>query len=344
MKVELQIDALDPQDVPRQAEAAEATGADALVTAETGQDALMPLMIAAGCTRRIALATGIVVAFPRSPMVTALQSWYLHEYSGGRFELGLGSQVKGHIVRRYSTEWLPPGPRMRDYVQSLRAIWGAWRQHESPQYVGTHYSFTLATANTPPSTVSRQIPISVAAVNPYMLRMAAEICDGVRLHHFCSRRYLEQDVSEAIRRGEKQRVAGLPPLEISGGGFVVVGRDEREIAAAREGVRKQIAFYGSTRTYASSFSCYGWDDLTSRLHEMSLRREWDLMSEIISDEVLDEFVVSGDYDELGERVRERLGSTTNRVSLRVPLDSAEDVDNARRLVAILQALPGRQAV
>lgn len=338
MKVELHIETTDPARVEAQAEAAEATGADAVVTAETFQDAMLPLMSAARATHRVKLATGIVVAFPRSPMVTALQSSYLHQYSGGRFELGLGSQVKGHIQRRYSTEWVPPGPRMRDYVLSLRAIWESWRTGTSPNYVGSHYAFTLGTNSAPRNAGLESIPVSIAAVNPYMLRLAGEICEGVRLHHFCSRRHLEGEVAQALARGVALRSSNLPPLDVSGGGFIVAGRDGREVHAAREAVRRQVSFYGSTRTYESNFSVYGWKDLTAELHEMSLRKEWDRMPSLISDEILDEFAVAGTYDEVVAGVKRRFLPHVNRVSMSLRLETSEDVDNATMLVRQLQAL------
>lgn len=338
MKVELFLDNRgDLRTVERQSEIAEAAGADAVVSAEGPSDALLPLMAAARSTSRVRLATGIVVAFPRSPMATALSSWNLQAYSKGRFELGLGSQVKGHNERRFSTPWSPPGPRMREYVESLRAIFACW-EHKTPlEYVGKSYAFTLMPPDLcPPALGYAPIPISIAAVNPYMLNLAGELCDGVRLHSFVSRRFLDEVVRPTVERAIAKSGRDTASIDVSGGALIAIGRDESEVNRLREELRARVAFYGSTRTYSGSLDIYGWQQLAAQLHECSISNRWHLMPQLVPDEVLDEFAVVGTYDEVGKALRMRLGTFVNRLSLNVPLQSNEDADNTERLIRSLR--------
>ena len=181
---------------------AEAAGYDGVASSELAHDPFMPLAIASQETRDVQLGTSIAVAFPRSPMVTANIGWDLNAQSGGRFELGLGSQVKGHNERRFSTPWLAPVPRLREYVQSIRAIWRCWEYGEPLKFEGEHYQFTLMTPEfSPPKTGFPLPPISLAAVGPDMLRMAGRIADGVRLHSFCTRKYIENVCMPKIEEG-----------------------------------------------------------------------------------------------------------------------------------------------
>ena len=340
MKVEFFLetrgDLNDLTTVERQAELAEASGGDTVIAADGYSDGLLPLMLAARATTKIRLATGILVAFPRSPMVTAIGAWNVQAYSGGRFELGLGSQVKGHIERRYSTEWLPPGPRMRDYVLALRAIFRSLQSGEPLEFASKHYNFDLMTPwFRPPDHGYGPIPISIAAVSPYMLRLAGEISDCVRLHRFVSRRYLEEVVVPQIDRGVRLAGRQEGDLDVSGGALIGIGRDEAEVRRLREQLRSQVAFFASTRTYSGNFDIYGWQTVVQRLHELSLEHRWDDMTNLVSDEMLDEFAVLGTFGDIAKPLYERLGRCVNRLFLQVPLLTQEDGDNASLLVRSL---------
>ena len=178
------------------------------MSAEIANDPFVPLAFAAVATQRIELSTGICVAFPRSPMVVAETSWDLHAQSGGRFRLGLGSQVKGHNERRFSVPWSAPVPRLREYVESLRAIWRCWEKQEPLRYEGEHYRFTLMTPEfSPPPSGLPAIPVSIAAVGPDMLKLAGRVCDGVRLHGFATRKYLEEVALPQIEAGLRRAAA-----------------------------------------------------------------------------------------------------------------------------------------
>lgn len=297
------------------AQAAEAAGFDSIATMENSNDPFLPLAIAAMETDRIDLMTGIAISFNRSPMVTANMSHDLHHASGGRFKLGLGSQVKGHNVRRFSVPWTAPAPRMREYVEALRAIWRCWETDESLNYVGEHYQFTLMTPYfVPDKTDLPMIPVTIAAVGPAMLRVAGSHCDGVQLHPFCTRKYMEEVVLKRLEEGRAKGGAARQHFEVSGGGFIATGPDEDTVQKIYEYVRFRIAFYGSTRTYWPVFELHGLHDLGEKLHTMSRAGEWDKMAAEISDDVVHLFAAVGTHDKIAAAVEQRFGGISDTVS------------------------------
>jgi probable F420-dependent oxidoreductase len=318
VRVDTNIPLSDWRAVAATAQAAEAAGFDGLMSAEIANDPFAPLGFAALATRRIELSTGICVAFPRSPMVVAQTSWDLHVNSGGRFRLGLGSQVKGHNERRFSVPWTAPVPRLREYVESLRAIWRCWEKKEPLRYEGEHYRFTLMTPEfSPPPTGLAPIPISIAAVGPDMLKLAGRVCDGVRLHGFATRKYLEEVALPQIEAGLRQGGRPRSSFEVWGGGFVLTGADDAEVAKQTEFGRYRIAFYGSTRSYHGVFAVHGWEDLGHELHEMSKRGQWNEMARRVPDEVVRTFAAVGRYDEIAALIAERFGGVSDTVTLGV---------------------------
>ncbi|MGH7154515.1 MAG: TIGR03617 family F420-dependent LLM class oxidoreductase, partial [Acetobacteraceae bacterium] len=257
------------------AKAAEEAGFDGVMTAELGHDVFTPLAFAALATELVELTPSIAVAFPRSPTVMASQAWDLHANSGGRFVLGLGSQVRGHNERRFGIPWSPPAPRLRDYIGALRAIWTAWETRGRLDYHSPTYTLTLMTPGFSPEPSSLpMVPVTMAAVGGAMLRVAGQVCDGVRLHPLCSRRYLEEvclpKLEEGMRLGGRRR----EHFDIHGGGFVVTGPDEATVDAGMEEVRKRVAFYASTPAYMPVMALHGLEELGTKLHAMSVRGEW----------------------------------------------------------------------
>src|SRR5580693_6943253 len=253
--------------------AAEVAGFDALMTVELGHDVFTPLAVAALATDRVELTPSIAVAFPRSPTVMASQAWDLHANSNGRFVLGLGSQVKGHNERRFGIPWSAPAPRLRDYVRALRAVWRCWETGGKLDYRGEHYQLTLMTPDFSPEPTG--LP---------MLPVAGEVCDGVRLHPLCSRRYLEEvalpRIAEGMERGGRRRRS----FDVFGGGFVVTGSDAQTVAEGMEWARRRIAIYSSTRTYAPILALHGLEEVGARLHAMSVAGRWiDMPAEIADD-------------------------------------------------------------
>ncbi|HXH84106.1 MAG TPA: TIGR03617 family F420-dependent LLM class oxidoreductase, partial [Candidatus Tectomicrobia bacterium] len=249
----------DLREVGGVARALEAQGIEGLWSAETQHDPFLPLAVAAVATERLRLGTALAIAFARSPMVLAHVAWDLQRASRGRFALGLGTQVKAHNERRFSVPWSAPAPRLREVVLALRAIWRAWQRREPLAFRGQHYRFDLMTPFFDPGPIDHpDIPIHLGAVNPAMCRLAGEVADGVLVHSFHSARYLAEVVRPAVAEGA--RAAGRRPeaIALHARVFAIVGDAEAERAEMREAVRRQIAFYASTRTYAPVLAVHGW--------------------------------------------------------------------------------------
>ncbi|MDG2304928.1 MAG: TIGR03617 family F420-dependent LLM class oxidoreductase [Candidatus Binatia bacterium] len=337
MRVETGLPITDWRKVGPAAAAAEAAGFDGLLSFEIANDPFAPLAFAALATERVRLGTAIAVCFPRSPMVTANTAWDLHVHSKGRFTLGLGTQVKGHNERRFSVPWTPPLPRLREYVESLRAIWRCWEKGEKLDYQGEHYRFTLMTPEfVPPPSGLSPIPISIAAVRPAMLKLAGRTCDGVRLHGFATKKYVDEVAMPQIREGLAKAGRDRSSFEVWGGGFVVTGTDEAALAKGREQIRYRIAFYGSTRSYHPVLAVHGWEDLGMKLHAMSKNGQWKEMAAEVPDEVLDTFAVIAPYDDLVGKLRDRFGGITDSITLGTPTDIPEGP--ARELLQDVQRI------
>jgi probable F420-dependent oxidoreductase len=320
------------------ARAAEDAGFDGIMFPEIANDPFIPVALAALATERIELGTAIVVAFPRSPMVVANSAWDLQVHSRGRFVLGLGSQVKGHNERRFSVPWSAPAPRLREYVEALRAIWRAWEKREPLRYEGQHYRFTLMTPEfSPPPSNLPPVPIAIAAVGPAMLRLAGRVCDGVRLHGFCTRRYLEEVALPAVQAGLARSGRDRRHFQVWGGGFIATGADEGELRKAMDEVRYRVAFYGSTRSYRPVLSAHGWDDLGDELHRMSVRGEWSQMAAKVSDEVVHAFAACATHRDLPAAIEKRFGGLTDAVGLGFAKGTPEGL--VRELVADLRRIP-----
>jgi len=338
MRIETTIPLGDWRAVAPAAQRAEALGFDGITTPEIASDPFVPLAFAALATERLQLGTAIAVAFPRSPMVVANLAWDLQRESHGRFVLGLGPQVKGHNERRFSVPWSAPVPRLREYVESLRAIWRCWELGEPLSYEGEHYRFTLMTPEfSPPATGLPPVPITIAAVGKDMIRLAGRVCDGVRLHGFCTRRYLEDVALPRVVEGLERSGRDRRHFEVWGGGFIATGRTPDEVAKQVEWCRYRVAFYGSTRSYAPVLSIHGWDDLAAKLHEMSKRGQWQQMAAEVPDDVLHEFAAIAPYDQLVGAVEKRFGGLVDAVAIGFPDDTPAGL--ARELVQDLRRLP-----
>jgi probable F420-dependent oxidoreductase len=264
----------------------------------------------------VSLSTGIAIAFSRSPMPVANASWDLQVSSRGRFVLGLGSQVRAHNENRFSVAWSAPVPRLREYVEALRAIWRCWETGKKLDYRGQHYRFTLMTPNfTPRSTGQPMVPVTLAAVGPAMLRLAGDVCDGVRLHGFCTRRYLDEVASRELRAGMARSGRTRENFEISGGGFIATGADEDAVAKMAEWVRYRVAFYGSTPAYWPVLEAHGLHDLGRKLNAMSKAGQWDRMAAEIPDDTVRLFAAIGTHEELARAIEDRFGGAVDAVAL-----------------------------
>jgi probable F420-dependent oxidoreductase len=338
MRVETTIPMNDWRSAGDAARAAEAAGFDGITSFDISNDPFPPLAFAAVATERIALGTGIVVAFPRSPMVVAQTSLDLHRESGGRFLLGLGSQVKGHNVRRFSVPWSAPVPRLREYVESLRAIWRCWERQEPLRYEGEHYRFTLMTPEfSPPPSGLPPIPVSIAAVGPAMMKLAGRICDGVRLHGFATRKYVEEIALPKIEEGLRENPRARAQFDVWGGGFIATGADEAELQKSVDEIRYRIAFYGSTRSYHGVLAIHGWEELGLKLHEMSKRGQWVEMAAQVPDEVVRTFSAVGTHGEITRAIEDRFGGLSDTVAL--GFSARTDPGLVREIVQDVRRIP-----
>jgi probable F420-dependent oxidoreductase len=330
--------ARSPEDAGAAAEEAAELGYDGFFTAETQNDPFLPLVPAAAAAPALDLGTGIAVAFPRSPMITAMTSWDLARLSGGKFNLGLGTQVRAHITRRFSTAWDSPGPRLRDYVLALRAIWDTWQNATPLNYQGEFYQFSLMTPFFNPGPIKHpDIPVSIAGVGPYLSRLAGEVCQGFHVHPFHTVRYLDEVVLPSITAGAESSGRSLDDVERITTVFIMTGETDSEIEQAMEPVRQQISFYGSTPSYAPIFESSDWG-FHEQLRAMSKRGEWGEMAATVPDEAVHEVGVAAPIDKLGAAIRERYGDRIQRMGFYALGSGAElSPEMARVLIADLRS-------
>lgn len=330
----------DLRQVANAARKAEVDGFTGLVTLENRNDPFLAHAVASIATSQIELGTAVAIAFARSPMVVANASWDLQIASQGRFVLGLGPQIRPHNERRFSVPWSPPVPRLREYTQALRAIWRAWETGEKLKFEGEHYRFTLMTPNfVPPSQHLPMVPITLAAVGPYSLRLAGEVADGARLHAFCTRKYLEDAVLPRIAEGLAKSGKPRENFEITGGGFIATGADEEAVSKAVDWVRMRVAFYGSTPAYWPVLAAHGLDDLGRELNALSKEGKWDVMTTRISDDVVRLFAAVGTHAEIAARIAERFGGLVDTVyaslSTTMPSDLPQEAITAVRKIPVV---------
>lgn len=305
----------DPSGIGAAARRLEDLGYDGAWAAETGRDPFLPLAVAAEATERLELATGIAVAFARNPMTLAMTANDLHQLSKGRFILGLGSQIKAHVTKRFSMPWSHPAPRMRELVLAIRAIWRSWQTGAPLQFRGEYYTHTLMTPFFDPGPNPYGNPrIVLAAVGERMAEVAGEVCDGLLVHPFTTARYLHEVGLPALERGAANAGKTRSDLEVALPGFVVTGATDAEAAASAAAVRAQIAFYGSTPAYRPVLELHGWGELQAELHARSKRGEWTEMGELVDDEVLAAFAVVAPPERVADAVLERWGGLVDRFS------------------------------
>ncbi|MBM4268072.1 MAG: TIGR03617 family F420-dependent LLM class oxidoreductase [Deltaproteobacteria bacterium] len=311
-------------DVPAAARAAEETGFDTLWTAETGHDPYLPCVLAAEHTKRIKLGTSIAVAFPRSPLIHAMTAWDLQALSGGRFVLGLGTQVKGHNERRFGVTWDSPGPRLREMILMIRAAWDTFQNGTRPSFEGKFYRFTLMTPFFNPGPIQHpKIPIYIAGVNEYICRLAGELCDGFHVHPLHSIKYVREFVQPNIAKGAAQAGRKTSDCVLTTSTFVIAGDTPEEQAGLRQLVRQQISFYASTPAYRPVLEAHGWGEVGPRLTEKSRVGDWSGMADLITDDMLEVFAVTGRWDDVPDLLRKRYDGLLASVSLYVPFRTAE---------------------
>lgn len=323
MKFDANLGSVSLNKVGELASMAERIGFDGVWISELDRTPFIPSALAIEHTKNIDVGTAIALAFPRSPAVTAYTAWNLQSDSDGRFILGLGTQVKGHMERRFSVKWESPGPKLREYIRSLHAIWKAWQEEGDLDFHGNFYSFDLMPPAFSPDPIKNpDIPIYISAVNEYNLRTVGRLCDGVHIHPFHSMKYISKKILPNIKKGAKSARRNLDDISLSASVFAVTGRNGKEMNGMREFVRGQLSFYGSTRTYRSVFEMHGWGEVCDELHELSVNNRWKEMSELITDEMIDVFSVEARPSQLRKRLEERY-DMLDRVSIYQPFQGED---------------------
>jgi probable F420-dependent oxidoreductase len=325
MKLDTGLTTRDLSEVPGEARKAEELGFDALWSMEAGNDGFLPLALAAEHTNRLKLGPAVAIAFPRSPTAMAYTAWDLSALSRGRFVLGLGTQVKGHIERRYGVKWEPPVPKLREYILALKAIFKCWAEGgKKLSFQGKFYNLSLMTPFFAPRPHQYPVPIYIAGVNEHILRLAGELCDGLHAHPFTSPKYLREFLLPHLNEGLQKAGRARKDFTIFTTVFVIVGRNPEEIAQARDGVRQQISFYASTRTYQVVLDLHGWGGVAPELNKLAAAGDWAGMPKLITDEMLDTYAVTGTYENIGDKVRERFDGLLDRVAFYTPYRNAFD--------------------
>lgn len=305
--------------------AAERIGFDGVWSTEVSRDPFLPLAIAAEKSSTLLLGTAVAVAFARSPMTTAAVANDLNTFSHGRFVLGLGSQIRAHIERRFGMPWSAPAERMREYIGALRAIWASWQNGDKLDFRGPHYQHTLMTPMFSPEPNPFGPPrVVLAAVGPKMTAVAAEAADGLLVHGFTTARYLEKVTMPLVDAGLRSTGRTRAEFSVCYPGLVATSTDERGHLVALQRVREQIAFYGATPAYRPVLDIHGWGDLHTELHRLSKTGDWTTMATLIDDEVLSSFAVVGEPKEVGAEIVRRFGHLADRFTpyTPYPLDEA----------------------
>lgn len=307
----------------------ERLGYDGCWTAEISHDPFLPLTLAAEHTTRIELGTSIAVAFARNPMTVANIGWDLQDYSQGRLLLGLGTQIKPHIEKRFSMPWSQPARRMREFVLALHAIWDCWRDGTKLSFDGDFYTHRLMTPMFVPESHPYGSPkVVIAAVGELMTEVCGEVADGLIAHAFTTKRYFDEVTIPALQRGMEKTGRSRADFQVMAPVFVVTGSDEAEIATAAAASRKQIAFYASTPAYRKVLELHGWGELQTDLHRLSLDGQWDAMAPLIDDEILSTFAVVAPVDQLAAALRERCDGIIDRVMVGLPSSASEETVRA----------------
>ena len=314
----------------------ERLGYDAAFSAEINNDPFFPLVLAAEHSRDIALTTSISVAFARNPMTLANLAWDLNQYSRGRFTVGLGSQIKPHITRRFSMPWSRPAARMREFIRAMRAIWHCWEQGGKLDFEGEFYRHDLMTPMFTPAKKDYGAPgVNLAAVGPLMTEVAGEVADGMIAHGFTTAKYLEEVTLPAVSRGLERAGRKREDFDINAPIMVVTGTDEAAFAQSKAAVCAQLGFYASTPAYRPVLELHGWGDVQAQAHECTRGNRWDALGELINDEILDTFaVVAENPADVPAALSRRYGHLVDTWQCTVQCD---DSDVQQQVIAAVQA-------
>ncbi len=315
------------------AQVAEDVGLDAVLVEETKDDPFQLLALAAGSTTRIGLGTSVAMAFPRSPTVTAMSAWSLQRLSGGRFNLGLGSQVRAHVERRFGVDWTAPAPWMRDYVNALRAVWDCWQNGTRLEFESEHYQLNLMVPLFNPGPIEHpEIPITVAAIGPNMCAVAGEVADGARLHPVCTPAFIDQHVLPAVAKGAARANRSVDAVEVCMKPLIGTAPDRKSLETVTKTVRERVAFYLSTPTYRRAFAVHGWEDTARNASELARAQRWDDLADLVDEEMLHTVATIGTYDEIAAKLVDRYQGRVDRIEFSIPITDDKDAAILRELL------------
>ncbi len=328
---------LDLASIGRDARLLEEVGYEGMVVEETKDDPFVIMALAAQATTRLKLATSVAIAFPRSPTVTAMSAWTLQKLSRGRFTLGLGTQVKAHIERRFGLTWSPAGPWIREYVHAVRAIWDCWQNGTGLDIQGPHYNINLMVPLFNPGPIEHpRIPIQLAAVNAVMSQVVGEVADGIRPHPVCTPSYIEQVMLPAVRSGAAKAGRSLADFQVCMKPLVAAAATEAELIPKIRDVRARVAFYASTPQYRAAFAHHGLGDLADRLKLLSRAQRWEEMPQHISDDILHTFVTVGTYDTIASRLLDRYASVVTHCEFSIAAKTEVEKGTLKQVADAIQ--------
>ena len=329
---------LDIHKVADQSRLVEEIGYSSVMTEETKDDPFTVLTLAANSTESLGIGTAVTITFPRSPTVMALSAWTLQKFSKGRFTLGLGPQVKAHIERRYGIKANPLGPWMRDYVKAVKAVWNTWQNGTKLDYQGKFYNLNLMVPLFDAGPIEHpEIPIHLAAVNEYMCFVAGQVADGVRPHPVCTPSFIEQEMLPQIQAGAKAEGRSLKNFKVSMKPLIATASNEEQLQTKIKDARARIAFYLSTPAYVKAFSHHGLEDLANEAKLLSRAQKWEELPHLISDEILEKFVVIGTFDTIGNKLFERFGNVVTNSEFSIPVNNSGDKEKLTEIIKILQS-------
>ncbi|MFT4988502.1 MAG: putative F420-dependent oxidoreductase [Acidimicrobiales bacterium] len=317
---------------------AEELGIDAVLVEETKDDPYQLLALGAAATSTIGLGTSVAMAFPRSPTITAMSAWSLQKLSQGRFVLGLGSQVRGHVRRRFGMEWHAPAPWMRDYILAMQAVWDCWQNGTELNFTSEHYNLNLMVPLFDPGPIDHPtIPVHVAAIGPNMVAMAGEVADGVRLHPVCTPRFIDEQVHPNIARGAARTGRDASLVEVCMKPLVGTAGTEKQLAVSTETVRARVAFYLSTPSYRRAFELHGWGDIAEQASRLSKAQKWDALPALVDDEMLHTVATLGTHETIAEQLRERYSERVDRIEFSMPVTTPEEAEVYGHILTSLRA-------
>jgi probable F420-dependent oxidoreductase len=328
-----------PGKAPKQAQQAEANGYDYISCGELAHDSMLTMALAGHATENIELLTSVTIAFPRSPMVLAMESWDIQQMTGGRFDIGLGSQVKGHNERRFGGSWSAAAPRMKEYIQMMKAIWDSWQDGTAPEFIGKEYRYTLMTPNFNPGPIEFPKPkIYLAVVGPAMARVAGEVADGILPHGgIMTDKYMRETLLPNVKIGLDRSGRTWDDIDIAMSGYLILGENDEEIHENLQKLRTPLSFYGSTRSYHHVLRLHGLEELGLKLHALSLEGRWKEMQEVITDDDLLELAETCKYDDYAKFVANNREYAT-QMGFSMPTGSSAQKERAGDLMKQLQAV------